>query len=134
RLRGGREPTGAERGRRRAPPAEQASARDLDADPSRRTRAPSVAGTPTRPAARAVAALAVCSPSRPVHALAFPACTSTADNLPPATRRRAICTGAAGARHNVNTPAATTGGFATMSATSGPRLFSPHRTPAKDNP
>src|SRR5262245_17292620 len=96
--------------------------------------ATSVAGTPTRPAARAVAALAVCSPSRPVHALALPACTSTADNLPPATRRRAICTGAAGARHNVNTPAATAGGFATMSATSGPRLFSPHRTPAKENP
>src|SRR5207249_12138713 len=47
---------------------------------------------------------------------------------------RATRPGAAGARFTGNTPAATAGGSATISATSGPRSFIPHRTPANRNP
>src|SRR5206468_3667532 len=51
--------------------------------------ATSSSGTPRRRPTSAVATLAVRSPSRPVHAFAFPACTSTAESRPPTNRRRA---------------------------------------------
>src|SRR5256884_3160233 len=89
---------------------------------------------PSRRAARAVETSAVRSPSAPVHAFAFPACTRTPASRPPATRRRAVCTGAAGARFTVNTPAAVAGGSAAMRATSGPLVFIPQRTPGKRKP
>src|SRR5947199_1537057 len=90
--------------------------------------------TPRSRAASAVDSAAVRSPSAPVQALAFPAWTRTAAARPAATRRRASCTGAAGARFVVNTPATLAGSSAAISATSRPRCFSPARTPAKRNP
>ena len=81
--------------------------------------------TPRSRAASAVDSAAVRSPSAPVQALAFPAWTRTAAARPAATRRRASCTGAAGARFVVNTPATLAGSSAAISATSRPRCFSP---------
>src|SRR5947208_537715 len=89
---------------------------------------------PRRRAPSAVDSAAVRGPSAPVQALAFPAWTRTAAARPAATRRRASCTGAAGARFVVNTPATLAGSSAAISATSRPRCFSPARTPAKRNP
>src|SRR5581483_7485234 len=92
------------------------------------------ASASTSSATSAVAASVVRRPSRPVHAFALPAWTSTARARPAPTRTRAICTGAAGARFVVKTPAAVASRSATISATSRPRVFNPARTPAKRKP
>src|SRR5262249_43380650 len=89
---------------------------------------------PRSRAASAVEALAVARPWAPVQALAFPALTTTAPTRPPARRRPATWTGAAAARFFVKTPAATAGLSAAITATSGPFVFSPQRTPANRNP
>src|SRR5579871_5124598 len=91
-------------------------------------------GTPSSRAASAVDASTARSPAAPVQALALPAWISTAAARPARSRRRETVTGAATTRLPVNTPAATTGRSAAMSATSGPRALSPARTPAKRKP
>src|SRR5579884_2867817 len=91
-------------------------------------------GTPSSRAASAVDTSTVRSPSGPVQALALPACTRTAAARPARRRRRETATGAATTRFCVNTPAATTGRSAAISATSSPRALRPARTPAKRNP
>src|SRR5579885_151084 len=91
-------------------------------------------GTPSSRAASAVDTSTVRSPSGPVQALALPACTRTAAARPARRRRRETATGAATTRFCVNTPAATTGRSAAISATSSPRTLRPARTPAKRNP
>src|SRR5262245_12650530 len=92
------------------------------------------AGTPSSSAASAVDASTTCSPWRPVHAFAFPACTRTAEATPARSRARVVTTGAAGARLVVRTPAATPGASSAIRATSGPRVLKPARTPAKRKP
>src|SRR4029077_1564802 len=92
------------------------------------------AGTPSSAAAREVDSSTVRRPWRPVHAFALPACTRTADTAPARSRSRVTTTGAAGAWFVVSTPAAIPGASSAISATSGPRAFSPARTPAKRNP
>src|SRR6185503_10456318 len=91
-------------------------------------------GTPRARATRAVDTSTVRRPCGPVHAFALPAWTSTARARPLAMRACVTRTGAAAARLVVNTPAATAGRSATMSATSGPVAFKPLRTPAKRKP
>src|SRR5262245_33475764 len=92
------------------------------------------AGTPSSAAARPVDSSTVRRPSRPVHALALPACTSTADAAPARSRSRVTTTGAAGARLTVSIPAATPGRSSAIRATSGPRALNPARTPANRKP
>src|SRR5262249_59454624 len=60
--------------------------------------------------------------------------TRTADATPRRRRSRVITTGAAGARFVVSTPATTPGASSAISATSGPRLLNPARTPANRKP
>jgi hypothetical protein len=73
-------------------------------------------------------------PAGPVRALALPELASTARMPSAGTRVRASCTGAAGARFTVKTPAAAAGWSETTSARSRRWGFRPQATPPKRNP